>query len=144
MTTFQALTVAHMLLTMGGYAGLIATNAWLLLLFRSGETAVVVSAMRTWQRAARIFGPLLGLGVLIGFATALVSGISLVAPWLIVTYALLMLVLVGHAALMVPLNLRVNAIASGNSVSTRPIALAISLLLVGYVCIPALMFVRPS
>jgi hypothetical protein len=140
---YLILTIVHVLLTMGGYAGLIATNASLLILLSSADGPVIASGMRMWQRAVRIFGPMLGLGVLIGFATAVVMGISLLSTWLIATYALIIVVLAGHASLMVPFNLRAQQIAGGARVSRRPIALAISLLTLGYICIPALMFVRP-
>lgn len=141
---YQSLTVAHVLLAMGGYAGLIATNIWLLMLTGAGDAAVFLRGVQTWQRTARIFGPLLGLGVLIGFATAVTAGFSLLSPWLIATYALILIVLIGQASLTVPFNLHAERMATGDAVSTRPIALAISLLTLGYICIATLMIVRPA
>lgn len=143
--TYTILTIVHVLLTMGGYAGLIAVNVWLLLLCRTGESAIILKAAQTWQATVRVFGPLLGAGVLVGLALSLVMGISLLSTWLIATYALILIVLSGHAALMVPFSRRVEQmVASGEAVSTRPIVLAISLLTFAYLCIPALMFIRPS
>lgn len=142
--TYLILTIVHVLLTMGGYAGLIATNACLLLLCRTGDATLIAKGVRIWQSTGRIFGPLLGLGVLLGFATAGASGISLLSPWLVATYTLILIVIGGQAALMVPFNVRARRLANGETVSTAPIALAISLLTVGYICIPALMFVRPA
>jgi uncharacterized membrane protein len=141
---YVILTIVHVLLTMGGYAGLIAINAWLLLLCATGDSNLIAKGVQIWQRTGRIFGPLLGLGVLAGFATAGAAGISLLSPWLIATYALIIIVVGGQAALMVPFNLRARRLTNGETVSTLPIALAILLLTLGYICIPALMFVRPS
>ena len=142
--TYLILTIVHVLLTMGGYAGLIAINVWLLLLCRTGDATLIAKGVQIWQNTGRIFGPLLGLGVLVGFATAGSARISLLSPWLIATYALIVIVVGGQAALMVPFNLRARRLANGETVPTLPIALAISLLALGYICIPALMFVRPS
>ena len=142
--TYLILTIVHVLFTMGGYAGLITMNAWLLLLCRTGDSDIIAKGVGIWQNTGRIFGPLLGLGVLLGFATAGAARISLLSPWLIATYAVILVVLAGHAALMVPFNLRARRLASGETVSTRPIALAISLLTLGYICIPVLMFSRPA
>lgn len=142
--TYQILTIIHVLLTMAGYAGLITINVWLLLLCRTGEAALIAKGAQTWRTTTRIFGPMLGLGVLLGFATALLLGIPLLSPWLIATYALIVAVLGGQAAFMVPFNLRTERIQAGEAVSTRPIALAITVLTLGYVCITALMFVRPG
>lgn len=142
--TNQILTIIHVLLTMAGYAGLITINVWLLLLCRMGEAALIAKGAQTWRTTTRIFGPMLGLGVLLGFANAGVMGIPLLSPWLLSTYALIVVVLGGQAALMVPFNIRTERVQAGEAVSTRPIALAISLLALGYVCITALMFVRPD
>ena len=142
--TYLILTIVHVLLTMGGYAGLIAVNVWLLLLCRTGNSNLIATGVEIWRNTARIFGPLLGVGVLLGFATAGTAGISLLSPWLVATYALIAIVIAGQAVLTVPFSLRAQRLANGETLSTRPIAFAISLLTLGYICIPALMFVRPS
>lgn len=55
---------------------------------------------------ARVFGPVLGAGVLAGFALALLTGMPLNALWLVATYALIVLALAVQAAIMVPWQLR--------------------------------------
>jgi len=93
---------------------------------------------------ARVFGPLLGLGVLAGFVVAIIMGVPLTAGWLVATYALIVLALVGQGAMMVPWQRRAEAaLAAGGSLSTRPIAGTLMLFCVAYVGILWLMILRP-
>jgi uncharacterized membrane protein len=143
-TFYPALIVAHVILTTFGYVGLIATNAYLLLFFRNGDAAALASGIQTWRRAARIFGPTLGLGILAGFGLAIVIGMPLGAAWLIATYVLIVVVLAVQATVMVPWQLRAGAaIGRGELVSTQPVALVLSLGCVAYVAIVTLMLLRP-
>lgn len=143
---YPALIVTHAILTTFGYVGLIATNACLLLFFRNGDAGGLATSIRTWRRAARIFGPTLGLGVLAGFGLAIAMGVPLGAAWLVATYALIAIVLAVQASVMVPWQVRANtAIARGEValVSARPVALVLSLGCIAYVAILTLMLLRP-
>lgn len=143
---YPALIVTHAILTTFGYVGLIATNACLLLFFRNGDAGALSTGIRTWRRAARIFGPTLGLGVLAGFGLAIAMGVPLGAAWLVATYALLVIVLAIQAIVMVPWQVRANAaIGRGEIelVSTRPVVLVLSLGCLAYVAILSLMLLRP-
>ncbi len=64
---YQSLVTAHVILTTKGYVGLIAANLWLLQLCRGRRTEIMMEAISVWRRSARFFGPLLGIGVLLGF-----------------------------------------------------------------------------
>ncbi|HMF27796.1 MAG TPA: hypothetical protein VKE42_03435 [Candidatus Cybelea sp.] len=143
-TLYSALIAGHVILTTFGYVGLIATNAYLLLLFGNGDAAALAGGVRTWRRAARIFGPTLGLGILAGFGLAIAMHTPLGTAWLVVTYALIVIVLAVQATVMVPWQLRANAaIGRGEMVSTRPVALVLSLGCVAYIAIITLMLLRP-
>lgn len=142
---YWTLLVAHAAFTTAGYVGLIATNLWLLLLGRQQQASTVVAAVSTWRRSARLFGPVLGIGLLLGFWLASVAGVPLVTPWLIVTYALIVLALGTQAAIMVPWQLRAESIiAQGGQVSVRPIIAVLSVFCFVYVSIVGLMLVRPG
>jgi hypothetical protein len=142
---FSTLIVVHVLLVMAGYVGLIATNAWLLALCRTGDAGTIAAAVRAWRTLARVFGPLLGLGVLAGFALAGVMRMPLTALWLVVTYALIIVALGAQASIMVPWQLRAERIAgNGGALPTAPIVAILSVLTVAYICIAALMLLRPT
>lgn len=138
------LTIVHILFVMTGYAGLIAANAWLLSLCRSNEPATVAAGVRTWRILARVFGPLLGLGVLAGFALAVNMGFPLTALWLVIAYGLIVVGLATQAAIMVPWQLRAEStIANGGVLSVRPIVVVLTVLTLAYAAIASLMVVRP-
>lgn len=138
------LTVAHVILVTAGYVGLIATNAWLLVLSAAAEPATVRSAVQTWRGMARIFGPLVGSGILAGFALALRLGFPLTGLWLLVTYALVVAALGVQAAVMVPWQLRAeSALATGRALPRGSVALVLSVLTIVYIAIAALMLLRP-
>ena len=144
MNWYAVVIVTHVVLTTSGYVGLIATNAWLLALCRKGDGTSVSTGVHAWRAMARVFGPLLGLGVLAGFVVAIIMGVPLTAGWLVATYALIVLALVGQGAMMVPWQRRAEAaLAAGGSLSTRPIAGTLMLFCVAYVGILWLMILRP-
>jgi hypothetical protein len=144
MMWFPLAVSAHVILTTLGYAGLIAGNAWLAALCRNADGAVVLAGVKVWRRLVRVFGPLLGLGVLAGFALALKMGTPLAAGWLVITYALIVVALGAQAALMVPWQVRAEAaIASGAPLTARPIVATVWIFSLAYVGILTLMLWRP-
>jgi hypothetical protein len=145
MALFSALIAMHAILTTAGYIGLIAANLWLLLLSRGGDGRALAAGVRSWRQSARLFGPMLGVGVLAGFALALVMHVPLGAAWLIATYALIVLAIIAQARLMIPWQLAANAaIARGERVSTRTVTVVLSIFSIAYVGIVTLMLLRPS
>ena len=109
------LTVAHVVLTTTGYAGLIVGNLWLLLLAARQQPEMQIASIHAWRRSAQIFGPLLGVGALIGFGLAAVTHQPLLSSWLVATYVLIILALGTQAAIMVPWQLRSNHFGRGQS-----------------------------
>lgn len=139
-----ALTAIHAVLATLGFGGMIATNAWLLLLVRNDDPAAAVAGIRTWRRAMRLFGPALGGGMLVGFALALMMGMPLTAAWLIATYALILLLVAAQATVMVPWQLRADAaIAQGERISTSGVTIVTSVACVAYAGVLSLMLLRP-
>jgi hypothetical protein len=139
----SSLIVAHVILTSAGYVGLIAANTWLLLLCRRRDVGLVLAAVSTWRTAARIFGPLLGLGLLLGFWLATIVGVGLGSLWLLWTYGLIVVALGAQAAIMIPWQLRAEGVVrNGGQVSLRPIASVLAVFSIAYVSIVALMVLR--
>lgn len=142
--TTSALLVIHVVLVMTGYAGLIASNLWLLVLCRNAGAPEVGRAVAAWRTLARTFGPILGVGVLAGLALAVRMGMPLTALRLLFTYGLIVLALGAQAAIMIPWQLRAQSIvARGETPSTGPILAVVSALTIAYVAIAALMLLRP-
>jgi hypothetical protein len=139
------LLVAHVLCTTIGYAGLIAGNAYLLFLTGSGDAGAIASGLTAWRKTARTFGPLLLIGLLLGFALAAAFRIPLGAPWLVATYALILAVIAIQAGVMVPWQLRSDrGLAAGTIPRLAPVRVVLSALCIGYTAILALMLVRPG
>lgn len=135
--------VAHVVFTTLGFGGLITVNAWLLALTRQGSAAAA-GGVTMWRRLVRIFGPLLALGLLAGFVLALLMGISLAAWWLVAVYALILIVMGAQGAIMVPWQIRAQAaIARGEVLPTRPIAIVLSVFVIAYIGIIAMMTLKP-
>lgn len=140
--SLNVLAAAHAMFATFGFVGLIATNLALLLFCRQ-PGASVSTAIRTWRASARIFGPLLGLGLILGIWLALAAGISLSATWLLVAYALIVVAAGTQTAIMVPFQLRATNAASAAPLSTRGIAGIVATFTVAYICIMLLMIARP-
>lgn len=144
MTYFSALIATHAVLTTIGYAGLIATNLWLLALCRVADPVIVAQAISAWRALVRIFGPTLGVGVLLGFGLAAVAHVSFGSLWLVITYALVLVAIGVQASIMVPWQLRANAIlAGGGAISTRPVAIVVTVFCIAYAGTLSLMLLRP-
>lgn len=142
---FSSFVIAHAILTTIGYVGLIAANLWLLLLWGGHEAEIQIETVRVWRRSAQFFGPLLGIGALLGFWLAAITHVPLVSPWLIAAYALFVVALGTQAAIMVPWQLRANrSLARGESVSARPVIVVIVVLSLTYGSVLSLMLLRPA
>lgn len=139
------LLVAHVLCTTAGYAGLIAGNAYLLFLTNGGNAPAVRTGLEAWRKSARTFGPLLGAGMLLGFALAASFHVSLVSPWLVATYALIVAVLAIQFGIMVPWQLRSDrTLAAGAIPHLTPVRVVIAAQCVVYTAIVGLMLVKPG
>jgi hypothetical protein len=140
----NALLWAHVLLTTGGYVGLIAANAYTLALSRSRDTRVIAAGLFAWRRSSRIFGPLLLVGIVAGFSLAQTLGVPLGSAWLVATYALIAIAILVQALVMVPWQLQSNrALEAGALPQMTPaIAVLVSLSAI-YTSIVWLMVSRP-
>ena len=103
------------------------------------------AGLTLWRKTSQIFGPLLAAGVLLGLGLTSLLHISLTAPWLTITYALIVVVIVFQVAIMVPWQIRSNRmLATGIMLPSAPVATVLLLLCAGYTSIIGLMLLQPS
>ncbi len=100
------LLTLHILLVTLGYGGLIVANAWLAMSLRSSEQATALVTLRTAINVFRSFGPMLGIGMLLGFAIAGWLHVALTSAWLIAAYALIFCAMLLQGMVAVPWNVR--------------------------------------
>jgi uncharacterized membrane protein len=93
---------AHVFCTTLGLSGLACVNIWLAQVVRQGDAGTTALAARSSLRVERIVGPLLGIGILLGFWLAIAAHIPLLSGWLLTAYGLIVLGGVTQAALAVP------------------------------------------
>jgi hypothetical protein len=140
-----ALLWVHVLCTTAGYTGLIAANVYALFLARSGDAHVLRGGLSAWRRSARIFGPLLGIGMLLGFWLAASMRVSLLSGWLIVTYAVIVAALALQAGVMIPWQVRSNrTLETGVVPRLTPLTFVLVGLSAAYTAIVGLMLLRPA
>ncbi len=107
MTTPSSLLIAaHVICTTLGYSGLIVANFALAVVARRQEAQSTAAAFGAVVTIERLFGPLLGVGVLLGIATLVALHLPGSAPWLIVTYVVIVVGLALQGAVAVPFHLR--------------------------------------
>jgi hypothetical protein len=117
MTTPAALLIAaHVICTTLGYGGLIVGNVALAFVARRGETQATAAAFGAVVGIERLFGPLLGVGVLLGIGILAALHLPGSAPWLIVTYLVIVVGLVLQGAVAVPFHLRYLRAAENGAV----------------------------
>ena len=139
------LVLLHVLLTTGGYVGLIAANAYLLFLSRSREARVVRMGLTAWRHCSQIFGPCLLLGVFSGFGVASVTHTPLGSFWLVTTYILVVGALTVQAAVMIPWQLRSNPLLEAGALPRMtPVVIVLIVMPVIYTSILWLMISRPG
>lgn len=140
----RMLVFTHVLFTTVGYVGLIAVSAYALMLVQSDNTSIVRYGIAAWRKAARVFGPLLAVGVAIGIGLATASGVSLTSSWLIATYVLIAVAIAAQAAIMIPWQLRTNVLLEAGRLPPRsPLVVVLVALSLIYTAIVWLMVTRP-
>lgn len=145
MTGYFLLLVAHVVLTTAGYAGLIATNVVVLIFCLRAQPALIPEAVSVWLGSHRVFGPMLGVGILLGLWLTGVMHLSYASRWLLVTYGLIVVAMVVQGAILIPWQRRAAAAgAQGIVVSPRPLACILAVFAIIYIWIVSLMLVRPG
>jgi hypothetical protein len=89
-TMFAAVTVSY------------GPTALLFLALRSGRTEAIRAVTVAAIPVKRVIPPLYGLGALFGFVAAIVSGVNLLAPWLLIAYVLFILLTAIGAGIVGP------------------------------------------
>lgn len=140
-----ALLLTHVLLATAGYVGLIAANIYLLFVTGNRDANALAVALTAWRKSTRIFGPLLALGVLLGFGLAAMFHVSLLSTWLVITYVLVVAALGITGGVMVPWQIRSDRIlAAGVIPPLMPVRVVVTSLAVIYTAIIGLMIARPG
>jgi len=139
------LLFVHVLLTTAGYAGLIAVNMYMLVMCKGQDASTFRQALTAWRKSSQVFGPMLGLGVILGFGVAAALHLPLTSLWLYITYALMVAALAVQAGIMAPWQARNNrTLSQGVVPSTGPVVFVLVALSAIYTAIIALMVFRPA
>lgn len=140
-----ALLLTHVLFATAGYVGLIAANVYLLFVTGNRDVNAIVVGLSAWRKSTRIFGPLLALGVLVGFGLAAMFHVSLISTWLVITYVLVVAALGIMGGVMVPWQIRSDrSLAAGVIPPLLPVRVVVTSLAVIYTAIIGLMIARPG
>lgn len=81
---------------------------------RTGQTSALGAIAKLYERTGRAVPPLGTLGALLGVATGLTGGFNLLAPWLLIAYALFVLLVVFGGVVSAPYVLRLGEAAREN------------------------------
>jgi hypothetical protein len=139
-TGMGLLLSAHIFCTTLGYSGLAYVNIWLAQVARQGDAAAIVPAAQSSLRVERIAGPILGVGVLLGFGVAAAMHIPLLTGWLLIAYGLIILGGVTQALIAVPWHLQA---ASGVASDTRRPVIAAWAFVINLALLVLVMATRP-
>jgi len=87
------------------------------LVARSGDASALKTAMKFDEALERTAGGFYGLGILLGAAAAVSGSLDLTAPWLLIAYALVVLLIVNNLYLSLRMRALKDVASSGNSAS---------------------------
>ena len=120
------------------------------LVARSGDANALKTAMKFDEALERTAGGLYGLGILLGAAAALSGSLDLTAPWLLTSYALVVLLIVNNLYLSFRMRALREVATTGNSAVlgtlSRARALTASIAALGLITLTLVftMVVKPS
>ncbi|HEY2475316.1 MAG TPA: hypothetical protein VGI19_10990 [Candidatus Cybelea sp.] len=144
----SVLLTLHILLVTLGYGGLIVANAWVALQLRAPERGAALTTLRTAISILRTFGPMIAVGMLVGFAMAAWLHIGLLSLWLIVAYAVIVVAIALQAGVAVPWNVRtLRTLEAGDglaAVDTRIPAAVAGLQTIAFALLVLVMVWRPA
>ena len=120
------------------------------LVARTGDAEALKTAMKFDEALERTAGGFYGLGILLGAAAAVSGSLDLTAPWLLTSYALVVLLIVNNLYLSLRMRALKEVASSGNSAAlgtlSRAPALSASIVALGLITL-ALVYVmvaKPS
>ena len=120
------------------------------LVARTGAANALKTAMKFDEALERTAGGFYGLGILLGAAAALSGSLDLTAPWLLTSYALVVLLIVNNLYLSLRLRALKEVASSGNSAAlgmlSRGPALTASIVALGLITLALVytMVAKPS
>jgi len=88
---------------------------------RSGQTSALGAIARMYARTGRAVPPLGILGALFGLATGLTGEFNLLAPWLLIAYALFLLLIVYGGVVSYPYFVRLGIAIGEDPPNSQPL-----------------------
>jgi hypothetical protein len=143
MTLMLWLVALHVCCTTLGLGGLVCANVLLALTAGGADAPSLTRMAGVSLLGNRIFGGLLGAGVLLGLATMGAEHVPANATWLVLTYALIVLGIAFQAAVAVPWQLRIVRSAETVTAPARTARLIAAAFLLQFVLIVFVMVVKP-
>jgi len=137
------LLALHVCRTTLGLGGLVCANV-LLALTADGADAQSLTRMAGFSLLAnRIFGGLVGAGVLLGLATMGAEHVPPNATWLVLTYAIIVFGIAFQAIVAIPWQLRIVRSAETVTAPARTARLIAAAFLLQFVLLVFVMVVKP-
>jgi len=126
-----------------GLGGLVCANVLLALTAEGADPESLTRTARVSLLANRVFGPLVGVGVLLGLATMSVAHIPANATWLVLTDAISVLGIAFQAVIAIPWHLRIIRSAETVAAPARTARLIAAAFALQFVLLVFVMVVKP-
>ena len=138
------LLAAHICCTTLGLGGLVSANGTLAAVAANAHGDAFRRGVGYSLALNRVFGPLLGIGILIGFALMAAAGIAASSRWLLIAYALVVAGIAFQASVAVPWQRRALAADPDDAaIDRRTPLLAAGIFALDFVAIVFVMVLKP-
>jgi hypothetical protein len=137
------LLALHVCCTTLGLGGLVCASVLLALTADGADARSLMRMAALTLLANRIFGGLVGVGVLFGLATMEAAHVPANATWLILTYAVIVLGIAFQALVAIPWQLRIVRAAETVAAPVRTARLIAAAFALQFVLIVFIMVVKP-
>lgn len=127
-----------------GLGGLVCSNVLLALTLEGADAESLRRTARLSLLGNRIFGPLVGVGVLLGLATMGVAHVPANATWLVLTYAIIVLGIGFQAVVAIPWHVRILRSAETVAAPARTARLIATAFALQFVLLVFVMVVKPN
>jgi hypothetical protein len=138
------LLALHICCTTLGLGGLVCANTLLAVTAGRVDAALFKRIVSFSLVLNRIFGGLLGAGILLGFATMGSAHVPATATWLVLAYVLVVSGIAFQAAVAIPWHLRVLGAADSVAQPARTARLIAAAFLLQFVLLVVDMVVKPT
>ena len=118
--------LVHILAMFGAFGAILPPLFVLAYVGRRGDLAAVAAVLQARRRLSRAAVPLFLLGLVAGWATMTVAGFPVAAPWLVATYALIVLYGVWDALVVTPWERRLERSLAADDKTGEAVVLALA------------------